>query len=64
MHKTSKSGNKRESDKTSPIAPQLVKKEKKKKGKKAKAPLESAGEPGDGDSDTAKKEQKRGNGSE
>ena len=57
MHKTSKSGNKRESDNTSPIARQLVKKEKKKKGKKAIAPLESAGEPGDGDSYTAKKEQ-------
>ena len=28
---------------------------KEKKGKKAKAPLESAGEPGDGDSDTTKK---------
>ncbi|KAB0392064.1 hypothetical protein E2I00_017197 [Balaenoptera physalus] len=49
-----------ESDETSPVAPQLVKKEKKKKkDKKARAALESADEPGDGDSDTTKKKKKK-----
>lgn len=40
--------------KTSPVSPQLVKKEKK-KDKKTKAPLENVGEPGDRDRDTKKK---------
>lgn len=40
--------------KTSPVSPQLVKKEKK-KDKKTNAPLENVGEPGDRDRDTKKK---------
>uniref|UniRef100_A0A9L0TR68 Dyskerin pseudouridine synthase 1 n=1 Tax=Equus caballus TaxID=9796 RepID=A0A9L0TR68_HORSE len=49
-----------ESDETSPVSPQLIKKEKKKKkDKKTKAALESAGEPGDRDSDITKKKKKK-----